>query len=71
MSLEALFNEIPFVEHLGMELTEIDDGHAEGHLPLRSEHSSNPHGQIAHGGVTYSLVDTVGGGLTDYLDPRP
>jgi len=61
MNLEALFNDIPFVEHLGIELTEVGDGHAEGRLPLRDEHSSNPGSTIAHGGVTYSLADTVGG----------
>jgi uncharacterized protein (TIGR00369 family) len=44
-----------------MEVTVVEDGHAEGRLPLRDEHSSNPAQQIAHGGVTYSLVDTVGG----------
>lgn len=61
MSLQALFNDIPFVKELGMELTEVGDGRAEARLPLRAEHSSNPHSRIAHGGVTYSLVDTVGG----------
>ena len=61
MSLEAIFNEIPFVESLGIEVTEAADGHAEGTLPLREEHTTNPHGGVAHGGVTYSLADTVGG----------
>jgi len=61
MSLEAIFNEIPFVESLGIEVTEAGDGHAEGRLPLREEHTTNPHGGVAHGGVTYSLADTVGG----------
>ncbi|WP_135303602.1 PaaI family thioesterase [Haloarcula amylovorans] len=61
MSLQALFNDIPFVAELGIEMTEVSDGHAEARLPLRPEHSSNPQARIAHGGVTYSLVDTVGG----------
>ncbi|WP_276273737.1 PaaI family thioesterase [Haloarcula litorea] len=61
MSLRALFNDIPFVRELGVELTEVGDGHAVAELPLREEHSSNPHSMIAHGGVTYSLADTVGG----------
>ncbi|SFR88286.1 uncharacterized domain 1-containing protein [Halomicrobium zhouii] len=61
MSLEAVFNEIPFVESLGIEVTEAANGHAEGRLPLREEHTTNPHGGVAHGGVTYSLADTVGG----------
>ncbi len=61
MDLEDLMNEMPFVEELGIEVTEAVDGHAEGVLPLRPEHTSNPHGGVAHGGVTYSLADTVGG----------
>ena len=61
MSLPALFNDIPFVAELGIEVTAAEDGRAEARLPLADEHSSNPHSQIAHGGVTYSLADTVGG----------
>ncbi|WP_324760269.1 PaaI family thioesterase [Haloarcula sp. GH36] len=61
MDVEGIFNELPFVEELGIVLTAADEGHAEGRLPLQPEHSSNPTQRIAHGGVTYSLVDTVGG----------
>ncbi|MDS0279113.1 PaaI family thioesterase [Halomicroarcula sp. S1AR25-4] len=70
MSLQALFNDIPFVEELGIELTDVGDGHAEARLPLRDEHSSNPNARIAHGGVTYSLVDTVGGAAVVSLSER-
>jgi uncharacterized protein (TIGR00369 family) len=61
MSVTATFNALPFVDELGIELTAASDGHAEARLPLRDEHSSNPATRIAHGGVTYSLADTVGG----------
>jgi uncharacterized protein (TIGR00369 family) len=61
MSVVDIFNEIPFAKHLGIEISEATDGHAEGHLELDSEHSSNPATMIGHGGVTYSLADTVGG----------
>ena len=61
MSIEAIFEQIPFAKELGVELDEVSDGHAEGRLPLREEHSSNPGRLIAHGGVTYSLADIVGG----------
>jgi uncharacterized protein (TIGR00369 family) len=61
MNVEEIFNMIPFVEHLGMELTEAADGHAEGELELTPELSSNPMGEIAHGAVPYALADTVGG----------
>ena len=61
MSVESVLNHVPFVEHLGIEITEAEDGHAEADLELKPEHSSNPGGMIAHGGVTYALADTVGG----------
>jgi len=61
MNIEAIFEQIPFAKELGIEFDEVSDGHAEGRLPLRDEHSSNPGRLIAHGGVTYSLADTVGG----------
>ena len=61
MSLQSMFNDIPFVKQLGMEITAVEDGYAAGELPLEDGHSSNPESIIAHGGVTYSLVDTVGG----------
>lgn len=53
--------QLPFTDLLGIEVTEIGDGRATGRLPLREELSSNPNTFIAHGGVTYSLADTIGG----------
>jgi uncharacterized protein (TIGR00369 family) len=61
MDTTDLFEHVPFVDHLGIELLEAVDGHAEGRLDLRPELTSNPATGIAHGGVTYSLADTVGG----------
>jgi uncharacterized protein (TIGR00369 family) len=61
MTIVDIFNEIPFAKHLGIEVTEAAEGHAEGTLDLQEEHSSNPATMIGHGGVTYSLADTVGG----------
>ena len=57
----SVLNHAPFADFLGMEITDAEDGHAEGVLELRSDHSSNPSTLIAHGGVTYALADTVGG----------
>ncbi|MFC5971934.1 PaaI family thioesterase [Halomarina salina] len=59
--VDAFFDSIPFANHLGIELDEVGDGHAVGHVDLRDEHSSNPGSMIAHGGVAYSLADTIGG----------
>ena len=56
-----LFDSIPFAADLGIELTDASDGHAEGRLDLAERHTSNERTGVVHGGVTYSLADTVGG----------
>lgn len=61
MDPTKVFEWIPFARELGIEITDASDGHAVGHLELADWHSSNPQGMVAHGGVAYSLADTVGG----------
>lgn len=61
MDVTEIFSYMPFTNLLGIELTEAADGYAEGHVEMREELSSVPGGSVAHGGVTYSLADTVGG----------
>jgi uncharacterized protein (TIGR00369 family) len=48
---------IPFVELLGFELQRFDPGEAEIHLQLREE--LNNSWDVAHGGVTMTLLDVV------------
>jgi uncharacterized protein (TIGR00369 family) len=61
MEVTDIFSYMPFTDLLGIEVTEAEDGSAEGHVEMREELSSVPGGSVAHGGVTYSLADTVGG----------
>jgi uncharacterized protein (TIGR00369 family) len=61
MDLTALFEQVPFVDHLGIKFVTVEAGHAEARMDLRPELSSNPSSLIAHGGVTFALADTVGG----------
>jgi uncharacterized protein (TIGR00369 family) len=61
MDVTDAFEYMPFSNLLGIELTAVEDGHAEGYVEMREELSSMPGRSIAHGGVTYSLADTVGG----------
>jgi uncharacterized protein (TIGR00369 family) len=61
MDIVDLFNETPFVELLGIEVTEAAEGHAEAHLTYDDSLRSNEHGEVLHGGVTYALADTTGG----------
>lgn len=61
MDVERAFAHMPFANHVGVELTTAEPGHAEGVLALDDEHSSNPNTLVAHGAVAYTLADTVGG----------
>jgi uncharacterized protein (TIGR00369 family) len=61
MDVETFFENMPFAKLLGLELTAIDDGHAEGSIEMREELSWNEDKVMAHGGVTFTLADTVGG----------
>jgi uncharacterized protein (TIGR00369 family) len=61
MDIEAFFEGMPFADLLGIDVTEAADGHAEGHLEMRQDLSWNEDRVMAHGGVTFTLADTVGG----------
>lgn len=61
MDIEAFFESMPFADLVGVEVTSVDDGHAEGHVEMREELSWNADQLVAHGGVTFTLADTVGG----------
>ena len=61
MDIEEFFETMPFADLLGVEVTEAEDGHAEGRLEMREELSWNADRLMAHGGVTFTLADTVGG----------
>ena len=61
MDIESFFEGMPFADMLGVDVTEAADGHAEGYLEMREELSWNADRVMAHGGVTFTLADTVGG----------
>jgi len=64
MDIVDLFNRTPFLQLLGIEVTEANEGHAEARLPFDDSLRSNEHGSVMHGGVTYALADTTGGAAT-------
>jgi uncharacterized protein (TIGR00369 family) len=71
MDLAELFSSMPFAELLGIEVTTVEDGVAEGRLPLTDEHASNPSRSVAHGGVAFALADTVAGAAVVSLIGAP
>ncbi|MXR51012.1 hotdog fold thioesterase [Halovenus sp. WSH3] len=72
-AITDLFNQMPYAKLLGIEVTEAGDGYAEGVLPFDDDLRSNPYGEVAHGGATYALADTIGGAavisLTEDVSP--
>lgn len=71
MDIEEFFEGMPFADLLGIEVTEAEDGHAEGWIEMREELSWNQDEIMAHGGVTFTLADTVGGAALVSLVDQP
>ena len=61
MDIESFFEGMPFADLLGVEVTVAEDGHAEGHLEMQPAYSWHQDRLLAHGGVTFTLADVVGG----------
>ena len=61
MDIATLFEQMPFARHVGIEMREATEGRAAGYIELEDEHASAPGNGVAHGGVAYTLADTVGG----------
>ncbi len=71
MDIEEFFETMPFADLIGVEVTEVGDGHAEGTVEMREELSWNADRLMAHGGVTFTLADTVGGAALVSLVDQP
>lgn len=71
MDIEDFFEAMPFADLLGVEVTEAAEGHAKGRIAMREELSWNSDQMMAHGGVTFTLADTVGGAALVSLVDQP
>jgi uncharacterized protein (TIGR00369 family) len=71
MDIEQFFETMPFADLLGVEVTGAVGGQAEGRLEMREELSWNADRLMAHGGVTFTLADTVGGAALVSLVDQP
>lgn len=60
---------VGFIDYTGMKVTAVDTGHVEGEIEIE-EHHLNPAGGI-HGGLVFSLADTIGGLATRTLGVLP
>ncbi|ELY96048.1 PaaI family thioesterase [Natrialba taiwanensis] len=71
MDTKAFFEGMPFASLLGIDVTDCADGYAEGELEMTDELSWNEDRLMAHGGVTFTLADTVGGAALVSLVDQP
>lgn len=70
MEPAQFLEELPFADLLGIELTEMNDGHAEGEIEMREELSWSTDEMIAHSGVTFTLTEVTGAAaLVSLHDP--
>jgi uncharacterized protein (TIGR00369 family) len=71
MDLAEIMSQMPYSRHLGIELVEAADGHAEARLEFEDHHLSVPGGDVAHGSVVHGLADTVAGAAVISLHYKP
>lgn len=71
VNVAELMNDLPFTQHMGIEVLGAEDGEAVGELTLEREQTTVPDAPVAHGGVAYALADTVGGAAVISLHHRP
>jgi len=60
-AIETAMELVPFARWLGLELTAIADNRVYMRFAMRDEFVGNPERNILHGGITASVLDTVGG----------
>ncbi len=58
-----------FIDYSGIEITNVGEGHAEGEIQILPHHL-NPGGAL-HGGLIFTLMDTIGGFSTRTLGVLP
>ena len=61
--------DVGFIEYSGIKMTEIKEGYAEGYIDIQPHHL-NPGGAL-HGGLLFTLMDTIGGFSTRTLGVLP
>lgn len=66
------FNErYPFGEHLGIELTKVEEGSVEGRIELEDHHSLSETMTLAHGGVAFGLADSLSAAALASVEGNP
>lgn len=71
MEIDRFFQQLPFVDLIGIEVTEAKDGRAAGYLEMRDELSWNEDEQMAHSGVTFTLAEVTGAAAMVSINEPP
>lgn len=72
MDVERRFNDqYPFGEHVGLEVTEVGDGRAEGTIELEDHHSLAESTRLAHGAVPFALADSLSAAALASVEGNP
>lgn len=72
MDVFERFNErYPFGEHLGVEITHVEDGYVEGKIELEAHHSLSESMLLAHGGVAFGLADSLSAAALASVEGAP
>jgi uncharacterized protein (TIGR00369 family) len=72
MDVLERFNErYPFGEHLGVEITHVEDGYVEGKIELEDFHSLSDTTRLAHGGVAFGLADSLSAAALASVEGNP
>lgn len=58
---QLFIDKMPFNQLLGLQINQLEDKGIEIRLPWQDKLMGNPFQKILHGGVTASILDTVGG----------
>lgn len=72
MDVTERFNErYPFGEHIGVEVTHVEEGYVEGRLELEDHHSLSESTRLAHGAVPFGLADSLSAAAIASVEGTP
>ena len=73
MDVQTFHEEMPYLNHLDISLNNIENGRAEGFMPVDQTKSWDSENIAAHGGALFSFADALGGAaLRSVIDhPTP
>lgn len=69
--LDRFNDRYPFGEHLGVEVTHVEDGYVEGKLELKAHHSLSESMVLAHGGIAFGLADSLSAAALASVEGTP